>query len=86
MLLAEVGPLWGTVTGTDIRASTQSALYVAAGGRFSAEVEIAPHLVLRPAVDLLLPLPRPTLRVAGVTRWEAPAISAGFGLGLLASF
>jgi hypothetical protein len=85
-LLAEVGPIWGTVTGTQIHEGTQSALYIAIGGRISAEVEIAPHLALRPAVDLRVPLPRPALGVAGVTRWEAPAVGAGFGVGLLASF
>ena len=85
-LLAEVGPSWGTVTGAEIQGGTQSALYVAIGGRLLAEVKIAPHLALRPAVDLRVALPRPALIVAGVPRWEVPAVGAGFGLGLLASF
>jgi hypothetical protein len=85
-LLAEVGPSWGTVTGAEIHGGTQSALYIAIGGRLSAEIEIAPHLALRPAVELRVPLPRPALIVAGVPRWEVPAVGAGFGVGLLASF
>jgi hypothetical protein len=87
-LLAEVGPSWGTVTGAGIQGGTQSALYLAVGGRLSAEIEIAPHLALRPAVDLRVPLQRPALRFAfeAEPRWEAPAVGAGFGLGLLASF
>ena len=85
-LLAEYGPSWGTVTGPKILGGTQSALYVAIGGRLLAEFKIAPHLALRPAVDLRVALPRPALIVAGVPRWEVPAVGAGFGLGLLASF
>jgi hypothetical protein len=85
-LLAEVGPSWGTVTGTGIQEGTQSALYLAIGGRLLAEIAIAPHLALRPAVDLRVPLRRPALDVAGVTRWEVPAVGLGVGLGLLASF
>jgi hypothetical protein len=85
-LLAEVGPIWGTVTGARIQGDTQADIYAAVGGRLSAEVPIAPHLALRPAIDLLLALQRPALRVAGVSRWDVPAVGAGFGLGLLASF
>jgi len=87
-LLAEVGPIWGTVTGTRIQEGTQSALYIAIGGRLSAEIEIAPHLALRPAVDLRVPLQRPALRLAfeAEPRWEAPAVGVGFGVGLLDSF
>ena len=85
-LLAEIGTSWGTVTGAGILGGTQSAIYLAIGGRLSAEVEIAPHLALRPAVDLRLALPPPALIVAGVPRWEAPAVGAGVGVGLLASF
>ena len=85
-LLAEVGPSWGTVTGAGILGGTQSAIYVATGGRLSAEVEIAPHLALRPAVDLRLPLHQRALLVAEVPRWKAPAVSVGLGVGLLASF
>jgi hypothetical protein len=85
-LLAEVGPLWGTVTGAGIQGGTQSAIYVAIGGRLSAEVEIAPHLALRPAVDLLLALHQPALLFEEVSRWEVPVVSGRVGLGLLASF
>jgi hypothetical protein len=85
-LLAEVGPIWGTVSGAGIQGGTQSATYVAIGGRLSAEVEIAPHLALRPAVDLRVPLPRPEFGIAGMIRWKAPTVGAGLGLGLLASF
>jgi len=87
-LLAELGPLRGTVTGTRIQEGTQSALYIAIGGRLSAEIEIAPHLALRPAVDLRVPLQRPALRLAfeAEPRWEAPAVGVGFGVGLLDSF
>ena len=87
-LLAEIGPSWGTVTGAGILGGTQSAIYVAIGGRLSAEFELAPHLALRPAVDLLLPLHRPALRFEfeAEPRWKAPAVSAGLGVGLLASF
>jgi len=85
-LLAEVGPSWGTVTGAGIQGGLQSALHVATGGRLSAEVEIAPHLVLRPAMELRLPLHQRALLVAGVPRWEAPAVGVGLGVGLLASF
>ena len=85
-LLAEVGPSWGTVTGAEIQGGTQSALYVAIGGRLLAEFKIAPHLALRPAVDLRVALQRPALGVAGVPRWEVPTVGAGVGLGLLASF
>jgi hypothetical protein len=85
-LLAEVGSIWGSVTGPRIQGETQSEIYVATGGRLSFEFPIAPHLALRPAVDLLLALQRPSLRVAGVPRFEVPFVNAGFGLGLLASF
>ena len=87
-LLAEFGPSWGTVTGTRILGGTQSAIYVATGGRLSAEIEIAPHLSLRPAVDLRLPLHRPSLRFEfeAEPRWKAPVVSVGLGVGLLASF
>jgi hypothetical protein len=74
------------MTGRGIQEDTQSGLYVAIGGRLSAEIAIAPHLALRPAVDLRVPLHRPAFRIAGVTRWETPAVGAGVGLGLLASF
>ena len=53
-LLAEVGSLRGTVTEAGINGGTQSTIYASAGGRLSAEIEITPHLALRPAVDLLL--------------------------------
>jgi hypothetical protein len=85
-LLAEVGPLWGTVTEGGINGGTQSAIYATVGARLSAEIEIAPHLALRPAVDLLLALQRPVLRFAEVLRWEVPAVSGRVGLGLVVSF
>lgn len=85
-LLAEVGPIWGSVTGARVQGNTQSAIYVATGGRVSGEFPITPRLALRPAVDFLLALRRPSLRVAGVPRFEVPFVGAGFGLGLLASF
>jgi hypothetical protein len=85
-LLAEVGPIWGTVTEAGLQGGTQSAIYVATGGRLSAENEIAPHLALRLAADLLVALDRPALRFAEVPRWKAPAVGGGFGVGLLASF
>ncbi len=85
-LLAEVGRSWGTVTGAEIQGGTQSALHIAIGGRLLAEFKLAPHVALRPAVDLRVALQRPAFGVAGVPRWEVPAVGAGFGLGLLASF
>ncbi|MEP7125356.1 MAG: hypothetical protein ABJE95_30775 [Byssovorax sp.] len=85
-LLAEVDSLWGTVTEAGINGGTHSAIYGTVGGRISAEIEIASHLALRPAVDLLAALQRPTLYADGVSRWEAPAVSGRVGLGLLASF
>jgi hypothetical protein len=85
-LLAEVGPIWGTATGAGLQRRTQSMIYVATGGRISAEFGIAPHLALRPAVDLLLASQRPALDVREVSRWEVPAVSVRIGLGLLASF
>ncbi len=85
-LLAEVGSISGTLTGPRIHGDPHSALYAAPGIRLSAEVPIAPHLTLRPAIDLLLALQQPVFRVAGVGRWAVPAVAAGFGLGLFASF
>ena len=85
-LLAEVGSSGRAVTGAGINGGTQSAIYAATGGRLLAEIEIAPHLALRPAMDLRLPLPRPVIRVAGADRWEASAVGVGLGVGLLASF
>ncbi len=85
-LLAEVDSLWGTVTEAGINGGTHAAIYGTAGGRLSAELEIAPHLALRPAVDLLLALRRPALYAEGVSRWEVPVVSGRAGLGLLASF
>jgi hypothetical protein len=85
-LLAEVDSHRGTVSGAGVQESTHAAIYATIGGRLSAEIEIAPHLALRPAVDLLLPLQRPALYVHGVLRWEVPVVSGRVGLGLLASF
>ncbi|MEO5728611.1 MAG: hypothetical protein ABI134_19380 [Byssovorax sp.] len=95
-LLAEVGPIWGTVTAAGINGGTQAVTYVTAsgrpdiyvtvGGRLSAEFEIAPHLALWPAVDLLLPLQRPAFHITDVSQWKMPAASVRVGLGLLASF
>jgi hypothetical protein len=85
-LLAEVGPLWGTVTEGGINGGTHSAISATVGGRLSAEIAIAPHLALRPAVDLLLALQRPALYADGVARWEVPTVSGRVGVGLLASF
>ena len=85
-LLAEVDSLWGTVTEAGIHGGTQSAIYGTAGGRLSAEIEIAPHLALRPAMDLLVALQRPALNVDAEPRWKVPAVSGRVGLGLLASF
>lgn len=85
-LLGEVGPIWSSVTGAGIHGDTQSVAYIAIGGRLSLEFPIAPHLALRPAVDLLLALQRPSLHVAATPRFEVPLVGAGFGLGLLASF
>jgi hypothetical protein len=85
-LLAEVDSHRGTVSGAAIPESTYAAVYATVGARLSAEIEIAPHLALRPAVDLLAALQRPALYVQGVSRWEAPAVSGRVGLGLLASF
>lgn len=84
--LAEVGPIWGTVTGGDVIPNTRKTLYVAAGGRIGAEVPLAPHLALRPAVDLLLAIQPTGFRIDGARRWETPTVAAGLGVGLLASF
>jgi hypothetical protein len=84
--LAEVGPIWGTVTGGGVTTGTQKTLYVAAGGRLGAEVPIAPHLTLRPAVDLTLAIQPTGFRIERVVRWETPTVAAGFGVGLVASF
>ena len=95
-LLAEVDSLWATVTGSRINGGTQSEsykmvderahIYGTVGGRLSLEVEIAPRLALRPALDLVVPMRRPSLHIAGVSRWEGSDVSGRVGLGLLASF
>jgi hypothetical protein len=85
-LLAEIDSLSGTVTEAGINGGTQSAVYGSVGARLSAEIDIAPHLELRPAVDLLLALQRPALDVYEVSRWDVPAVGGRVGLGLLASF
>jgi hypothetical protein len=84
--LAEVGPIWGTVTGAGVTTGTQKTLYVATGGRLGAEIPIAPHLVLRAVGDLLLALQTTAFRIDTQRRWETPAVAAGFSVGLLASF
>ena len=85
-LFAEVDSLRGTVSGAAFQKSTHEAIYATVGARLSAEIEIASHLALRPAVDLLAALQRPALYVHGVSRWEVPTVSGRVGLGLLASF
>lgn len=84
--LAEIGPIWGTVTGGGVTTGTQKTLYIAAGGRLGAEIPIAPHLAVRPAVDLLLAIQPTGFRIDGARRWETPTVAAGLGVGLLASF
>ncbi|MFS8067607.1 MAG: hypothetical protein ACMG6S_14685, partial [Byssovorax sp.] len=85
-LLAEVGPIWGSVAGDRVQRDTQSAIYVSTGGRLSGEFPIAPHLAFRPAVEFLLALQRPSLLVAGEPKFEVPLVGVGLGLGLLATF
>jgi hypothetical protein len=84
--LAEVGPIWGTVTGEGVTTPTQRTLYIAIGGRLGAEIPIAPHLLIRPAVDLTVAVQQTVFRIENQRRWETPAVAAGFGVGLLASF
>jgi hypothetical protein len=95
-LLAEVDSLRGTVTEAGVKRGAQPVtyetyckhpkIYATAGVRLSFEIDIAPRLVLRPALDLLLPLLPPSLRIAGAPRWEASSVSVRAGLGLMASF
>lgn len=85
--LAEVGPVWASIAGAHtINGGPASALFVATGGRLGAEIPLAPHLVLRPAVDLLIALQHADIHLDAQRRWEMPTVAAGFGLGLLASF
>ena len=84
--LADLGPIWGTVTGAGVTTGTQKTLYVATGGRLGAEIPIAPHLVLRAVGDLLLALQTTAFRIDTQRRWETPAVAAGFSVGILASF
>ena len=84
--LAEVGPIWGTVTGEGVTTGTQKTLYIALGGRLGAEIPIAPHLLVRPAVDLKVAVQQTVFRIDTKRRWETPAVAAGLGVGILASF
>lgn len=84
--LAEVGPLWGTVTGAEVTTGTQRTVYVATGGRVGVEFPFTSHLALRPTVDLLLAVQRTVFRIENQRRWETPTVAASFGLGLIASF
>jgi hypothetical protein len=85
--LAEVGPVWASIAGAHTASGgPASALFVATGGRLGAEIPIAPHLVLRPAVDLLIALQHADIHLDTHRRWEMPTVAAGFGVGLLASF
>jgi hypothetical protein len=85
--LTEVGPVWASIPGTHTASGgPASALFVAIGGRLGAEIPIAPHLILRPAVDLLIALQHADIHLDTHRRWEMPTVAAGFGVGLLASF
>jgi hypothetical protein len=84
--LAEVGPVWASIAGASTKSGPESALFVATGGRLGFEFPIAPHLVLRPAGDLLIALQHAEIQLDNQRRWEMPTVAAGFGVGLLASF
>jgi hypothetical protein len=84
--LAEVGPLWASVAGARITSGPESALFVATGARIGAEIPIAPHLFLRPALDLLVALQHADIHLENQRRWEMPTVAAGFGVGLFAAF
>ncbi len=71
--LVEVGALQGTGRGVDVPKRDTTVLF-ALGARVMAEVFLAPWLFLRPAVDLLAPITRTTLRIGERPVWTTPPL------------
>ncbi len=71
--LVEVGALQGTGRGVDVPKRDTTVLF-ALGARVMAEVSLASWLFLRPAVDLLAPLTRTTLRIGARPVWTTPPL------------
>lgn len=71
--LVEVGALQGTGRAVDVPKRDTTVLF-ALGARVMAEVLLAPWLFLRPAVDLLAPITRTTLRIGERPVWTTPPL------------
>jgi hypothetical protein len=71
--LVELGALQGTGRGVDVPKRDTTVLF-ALGARVMAEVFLVPWLYLRPAVDLLAPITRTTLRIGERPVWTTPPL------------
>lgn len=71
--LLELGALQGTGRGVDVPKRDTTVLF-ALGARVMAEVFLVPWLFLRPAVDLLAPITRTTLRIGERPVWTTPPL------------
>lgn len=86
-IAGELGQVQATLTAAGGASPEQrAALYAAAGGRLGLEIEVAPHLSFRAAVNLLGAVQRPRVRLDQKNQWEGPAFLGGPGAGLVASF
>ncbi len=71
--LVELGALQGTGRAVDVPKRDTTLLF-ALGARVMAEVFLAPWLYLRPAIDLLAPVTRTTLRIGERPVWTTPTL------------
>ncbi|NOU31760.1 MAG: hypothetical protein HOO96_27980 [Polyangiaceae bacterium] len=71
--LVELGALQGTGRGVDVPKRDTTVLF-ALGARVMAEVFLASWLYLRPAIDLLAPVTRTTLRIGERPVWTTPPL------------
>jgi len=71
--LVELGALQGTGRAVDVPKRDTTVLF-ALGARVMAEVFLASWLYLRPAVDLLAPITRTTLRIGERPVWTTPPL------------
>jgi hypothetical protein len=84
-VLAGIGSMRAESLGVTGEASDHG-LFAAAGLRGGLEIRVSSILALRPQVDLLGALSRPSLEFNGQTLWTAPPLSGSVGLAAVARF
>ncbi len=83
--LGAVGSMRGESTGISA-SNSEYTLFAAAGARVAMDIALSKNFLIRPELDALAAIVRPSLHLNNAVIWTTPPFSASLGLGAVVRF